>query len=104
MRFIRALCAAALTASASLMLAAPASAAQTPAETGCPASNAVLVVADIAPVYGEEFLAMVDTNGNGLVCGKPLSDAARDQFCRKIGGCGTQFEIIYGFRDDDITR
>jgi hypothetical protein len=48
------------------MLAAPASAAQTPPETGCPASNAVLVVADIAPIYGEEFLAMVDTNGNGL--------------------------------------
>lgn len=104
MRLRMALGGAALAATASLLPTAPALAVDTPPETGCPASNEVLVVADLTAL-GYRAPAQVDAagNNNGLVCGKPLSPAAQEQFCKKIvGGCTVP--IIYQFRDDDITR
>ncbi len=90
-----------LAATASLLPAAPALAVDTPPATGCPASNEVLVVAELTAL-GYRVPAQVDAagNNNGLVCGKPLSDAAARQHCG--GVCPVP--VIYLFRDDDVTR
>lgn len=102
MQLRMALGAAALAATASLLPTAPALAVDTPPETGCPASYEVLVVADlIALGYG--FPVGFDANNNGLICGKPLSDAAREQFCNHKVPPGCTVPITYQFRDDDIT-
>ncbi len=101
MRYLNVLRAAAIAGVATLALTAPALAADTPPQTGCPASNQVLSVAELT-AQGYRVPAQVDAagNGNGLVCGKPLSAAAQEQFCRLNGGCPV---IIYQFRDDDLT-
>jgi len=103
MRLRMALGSAVLAATASLLPTAPALAVDTPPETGCPASNEVLVVADLIAL-GYRVPAQVDAagNNNGLVCGKPFSAGRQEQFCKQfVGGCPVP--IIYQFRDDDIT-
>lgn len=92
-----------LSVATSVLLAAPALAADTPPATGCPASNQVLDVAQLTAL-GYRVPAQLDAAGNrnGLVCGKPLADPAAENVCRKLGGCVV--ETIYLFRDDDLTR
>ncbi|MBP2217925.1 hypothetical protein [Arthrobacter sp. CAN_C5] len=76
--------------------AAPASA------TGCPASNQVLVVADLLAV-GYRVPGVIDAEGNanGLVCGKPLNPVVQEIHC-PADECPVP--IIYLFRDDSLTR
>ncbi|MFC3298749.1 hypothetical protein FJV46_00515 [Arthrobacter agilis] len=77
-------------------LAEPASA------TGCPASNQVLIVAQLLE-EGYRLPGVIDSEGNanGLVCGKPLNPVVQELQCPAVD-CAVP--VIYGFRDDSLTR
>jgi hypothetical protein len=104
MRRHLALGAAGLAASAAVLVGGPAGAVEKPRETGCPAAFDVRTVASLAETGNEPLPGILDAagNANGLVCAKPLSDAAAAQFCRKVGGCIP--DIIYFFSDDSIAQ
>ncbi|HZC71716.1 MAG TPA: hypothetical protein VE442_13560 [Jatrophihabitans sp.] len=95
--------------SAGLVLAiftAPATAAfaiDTPPVTGCPANNEVLSVAELVAL-GHHVPLVIDEagNNNGLICAKQLAPADQEQWCLR-NGCNPG-DILYFFRDDDLTR
>jgi hypothetical protein len=99
-----ALCAAGLAAAAAVLVAGPAGAVEKPRETGCPAAFDVRTVASLAETGNEPVPGIVDAagNANGLVCAKPLSDAAAEVFCRQFDGCVP--DIIYYYLDDSIAQ
>ena len=70
--------------------------------TGCPASNQVLEVA-VLFTLGYRLPVEVDAegNGNGRVCGKPLNPVVQERAC-PAATCAV--DVIYTFRDDDLTR
>jgi hypothetical protein len=90
---------------AAMVMASPAPAAfavDTPPETGCPASNQVLSVAELAAL-GHHVPVLIDEagNNNGLICAKQLAPADQEQTCLRIG-CEPG-DILYYFRDDTLT-
>lgn len=60
----------------------------------------VRTVASLAATGNEPVPGIIDAagNANGLVCAKPLSDAAAAQLCRQVGGCTST--TLYYIRDD----
>ena len=70
-----------------------------PTETGCPAGYQVLVVSDLL-ARGYVVPGILDAEGNqdNLVCGLPLPEAFRQQFC----GPDCPVPIIYLFADNDL--
>ena len=97
MRLHKALCTAALAASAVLVTAVPALAVDIPPETGCPAGFQVMTVAELEATGHIPAPRNVDAagNGNGLICAKPFADAANEQLC---GPCPV--DQIYFYLDD----
>ena len=80
---------------------------QTPITTTCPAAFALLSVQSLEAQGPYKLPRLVDTagNGNGLVCGHALPDAARDADCRAGGSIacllGQLGLPLYRFTDDD---
>ena len=89
-------------AALALIPATPSFAAEPASATGCPASNEVLVVADLVAL-GYRIPAVVDSEGNanGLVCGKPLNRVVQERVCT-ADVCGVDVSFYY-FRDDSLT-
>ncbi|GAA1998700.1 hypothetical protein [Microbacterium pumilum] len=92
-----------ITAAIAALVVSPAtssSATEPAAVTGCPASNQVLVVADLSAL-GYRVPAQVDSEGNanGLVCAKPFNPVVQARVCEDIVCAG----VLYRFRDDDLT-
>jgi hypothetical protein len=70
-----------------------------PTETGCPSAYQVLSVADLI-AQGYHLPAQLDNpanggNGDGLVCGLPLPDAA-------CGSSPCPIPILYNFLDNNL--
>ncbi|MHA7191886.1 hypothetical protein ACX80N_16500 [Arthrobacter sp. MDT2-16] len=70
--------------------------------TGCPASNQLLDVAELSALR-YRLPAQVDAegNGNGAVCAKPLNPVVQERVC-PAATCAV--EVVYSFRDDNLTR
>jgi hypothetical protein len=102
MRTLIAVSTAAFALSVAVLPAMTASAVDTPPQTGCPASNEVLSVADLTPL-GYRLPGRLDAagNANGLICAKLLAPAADVQACLHNPECvpGT---VLYYFRDDTL--
>jgi hypothetical protein len=102
MRSLIALGAAVFALSVAVRPATTAFAADTPPQTGCPASNEVVAVADLTPL-GYRLPARLDAAGdtNGLICAKLLAPAADVQACRHNPECvpGT---VLYYLRDGTL--
>jgi len=92
------------------ILATASLAGATPPESGCPASNQVLVVADLLAM-GYRVPAMVDSpevggddtvqgNGDGIICGKPLNPVVQERQC-PASECPVP--VVYLFRDNVLT-
>jgi hypothetical protein len=105
MRLHKALCTAALAASAVLLTAVPALAVDTPLETGCPAGYERMTVAELEATGHIPAPARVDAagNANGSVCARPFADAANEQLCRLAPGGPCAVEQIYLYLDDNLT-
>lgn len=71
-------------------------------ETGCPASNEVLVVEGLL-AKGYRISGVIDSGGNanGFVCGKPLNAVVQEIQCPAVG---CPVPVVYSFRDDGLTR
>lgn len=84
------------------LIPSTASFAAPPSATGCPASNQVLVVADLLAM-GYRIPGVIDSEGNanGLVCGKPLNPVVQEIQCPAVD---CPVPIVYSFRDDNLTR
>ena len=83
------------------LLAAPAHA--VPKVTGCPSGSLTLSVADlIAQGYDPAFPTSVDLNGDGVICGKPLSAPNQERICAGLPG-GCTVPIIYVASDNRLT-
>ncbi|PVE15487.1 hypothetical protein [Arthrobacter sp. Bz4] len=84
------------------LIPSTASFAQPASTTGCPASNQVLVVAELL-ANGYRLPGVIDSEGNanGLVCGKPLNPVVQEMQC-PAAECPVP--IIYSFRDDNLNR
>jgi hypothetical protein len=70
-----------------------------PGDTGCPTGYQVLSVEELIALdedYGP--LRDVDTNKDGVVCGRSLPAAAGEQVCAECG-----VPVVYLFRDNDLT-
>jgi hypothetical protein len=69
-----------------------------PTETGCPAGQA-LTLEFLSEVGGYHVPFIIDAEGNndGIVCGRPLSQAQYDELCPD-GSCGVP--VIYAFREN----
>jgi hypothetical protein len=100
-RFDTALVAAtcALTAGVSLVTGAAPAAAGNDSQ-GCASGETTyqtsfLVDHGFSPV----FLAQIDLNGDGIVCGRPLSPQQQEKFCAQFPD-GCQQPVILGFRDN----
>ena len=84
---------------AGLLLSVGTPAQATPSGSGCPGGFFTFTTAELMPIgYNAEFLSAVDHNGDGVVCGRPLSPKQQEKFC------ATQectVPIIMDFRDND---
>lgn len=72
-------------------------------ETGCPEGYETLSITEmVSRGYTAEHLQAVDENGDGTICGKPVSARQQEKFCESIGGC--YVDVIYSLRDNNVAR
>jgi hypothetical protein len=78
--------------------AAPAGAA--PDSQGCPSGWTTYETSfQVDHGYSPTFLAQVDLNGDGIICGTPLSPQQQKKFCSQFPD-GCQQPVILGTRDN----
>jgi hypothetical protein len=70
---------------------------QTPVTTGCPAGYQTLTIEWLRTQGPYTEVGMVDTNGDGVICGRAWSDAAYNAHC----DTGCPVPVIYILKDDD---
>jgi len=96
-RVMSAIGCAALGAGVLLSVCTPAQA--TPSSSGCAGGFFTFTTAELLPIgYNAEFLSAVDHNGDGVVCGRPLSPKQQEKFCASHE---CTVPIIMDFRDND---
>ena len=90
-----------IAAGALVSLGAGPATATTPKETGCSNGSLVLSISALVEQGYSPALASIDLNGDGLICGLPLSPRQQVKFCEERGGCTVP--VIYYLSDNRLT-
>jgi hypothetical protein len=75
--------------------------ATTPKDTGCSNGQLVLSISSLVEQGYNPDIARFDLNGDGLICGLPLSPRQQTKKCEAIGGCTVP--VIYYLSDNRLT-